>query len=74
MFFAIGMKARRWVRELDYLYLGLGGLGAMIALKRLSVISDNPNVSDVYGPLIIVTAIVIRAIKTRVEINKWNKT
>lgn len=62
-----------WVKELDYLYLCLGGIGALTSLNRLETVSDKLGLSDIYGPIVLTTALVIRAIKTRSEINKWNE-
>ncbi|WP_441261144.1 hypothetical protein AB7008_48125 [Bradyrhizobium sp. 521_C7_N1_3] len=66
-------RGSNWVKELDYVYLCLGGVGALTSLNRLETVSDKLGVSDIYGPIILTTALVIRAIKTRSEINKWNE-
>ncbi|MEY9180346.1 hypothetical protein ABIG06_002268 [Bradyrhizobium sp. USDA 326] len=66
-------RGPNWVKELDYVYLCFGGVGALTSLNRLETVSDKLEVSDIYGPIILTTALVIRAIKTRSEINKWNE-
>jgi hypothetical protein len=66
-------RGEKWVKELDYLYLGLGAVGIMMALLRLDVVSAKPTIPDTLGPIALVTALVVRVIKTRAEIAGWNK-
>jgi len=66
-------RGETWIKELDYLYLGLGSVGLLLAINRLDSIAQRVSVPDFYGPFIIATALVIRAIKTRAEINGWHE-
>jgi hypothetical protein len=62
-----------WVKELDYVYLLLGACGLAMSTNRLDVVSEKMSAPEYLGPFILATALVVRAIKTRVEINGWNK-
>jgi hypothetical protein len=62
-----------WVKELDYVYLVLGAIGLAMSTNRLEIVDEKLSMPEFYGPFVIATALVIRAIKTRVEINGWNK-
>lgn len=66
-------RGERWVRELDYLYLGLGALGIVSSLNRIQLVNGRNAKYDIIGPLILASALVIRTIKTRAEIGGWNK-
>jgi hypothetical protein len=67
-------RGEKWVKEMDYIYLMLGALGLALSTNRLNVIDDKLDIPEVIGPFIIATALVIRGLKTRVEINAWNKS
>src|SRR6266404_8603316 len=62
-----------WVKELDYVYLLLGACGLAMSTNRLDVVNEKMSAPEYLGPFILATALVVRAIKTRVEINGWNK-
>lgn len=66
-------RGERWVKELDYLYLALGALGLVLSTNRLESVDHKLPIPEFVGPFILATAIVLRAIKTRAEINGWNK-
>lgn len=66
-------RGEKWAKEMDYVYLMLGSLGLALSTNRLNVVDDKLAIPDVIGPFIIATALVIRGLKTRVEINEWNK-
>jgi hypothetical protein len=66
-------RGEKWAKEMDYVYLILGALGLALSTNRLNVIEDKLAIPEVIGPFIIATALVIRGLKTRVEINEWNK-
>ena len=65
-------RGEKWTKELDYIYLALGGTGIAISISRLSNVTNHLEFPETLGPLIIATGLVIRAIKTKVEINGWN--
>jgi hypothetical protein len=67
-------RGEHWTKELDYPYLALAGLGVFLAIGRTSVLSDKVSLPDSVGPIAISIAIVLRTIKTRAEINGWNKS
>jgi hypothetical protein len=62
-----------WVKELDYIYLLLGACGLAMSISRLDIVSEKLSFPEYIGPFVLATALAIRAIKTRVEINGWNK-
>lgn len=66
-------RGEKWVKELDYIYLGLGALGLAMSSNRLEAVDQKISVPEFIGPFVIATALIVRALKTRVEINGWNK-
>jgi hypothetical protein len=66
-------RGENWVKELDYLYLTLGALGVLGSVNRLELLSGRFSKADIFAPAVLTTAVVIRFIKTRAEINGWNK-
>ena len=66
-------RGEKWAKELDYIYLTLGAAGLIMSTNRLEGLADRLTLPDYYGPFVLATALVIRAIKTRVEVNDWNK-
>lgn len=66
-------RGEQWPKELDYFYIGIAALGVLLSVNRLEVISDKFIIPDVYAPVVLVTAIVLRIIKTRAEVGGWNK-
>jgi hypothetical protein len=71
--FLTAKRGEKWVKELDYIYLTLGSLGILGSINRLDFISGRFSKADILAPLVLATAVVIRFIKTRAEINGWNK-
>lgn len=67
-------RGEKWAKEIDYVYLIIGFAGIVGALNRLEFLTGRIEGSDVIAPLILATAIVIRLIKTRAEIEGWNKS
>jgi multisubunit Na+/H+ antiporter MnhF subunit len=66
-------RGEKWVKEIDYVYLAFGAVGMAISSNRLAFVTDNLVIADTYGPMLLIAAIVVRAIKTRAEIAGWNK-
>lgn len=66
-------RGENWVKELDYVYIGIGAVGLLVSANRLDVVSDKMTFPDAFGPVLLATALVIRVIKTRAEIGGWNK-
>lgn len=65
-------RGQKWAKELDYPYVFFGGLGLVVSLNRLDAVEAHLSGLEIVGPLIVTTAIVVRLIKTRVEIAGWN--
>jgi hypothetical protein len=68
-----GWRGEKWVKEIDYVYLFLGAVGLAMSINRLENIDQKLSFPEFYGPFILATALVLRGIKTRAEINGWNK-
>lgn len=66
-------RGEHWAKELDYVYLTLGAIGLAMSTNRLDVVDQRLSVPEFVGPFLLATALVVRALKTRVEINEWNK-
>jgi hypothetical protein len=66
-------RGEKWVKELDYVYFALGSLGAVLAVNRMNAIGEKLLLSDVYVPIVLASALVVRLLKTRAEINEWHK-
>ena len=62
-----------WVKEMDYIYLLLGACGLAMSISRLDIVTEKLAFPEYIGPFVLATALAIRAIKTRAEINGWNK-
>jgi hypothetical protein len=54
-----------------HVYLGLGLVGLLVSLNKLEIVADKLSITDIFGPFLIATALVIRVIKTRAEIGHW---
>jgi hypothetical protein len=66
-------RGEKWVKELDYVYLTLGCAGILASVNRLSFVTGKIHAGDLFAPVLLTTAIVIRFIKTRADIGGWNK-
>jgi hypothetical protein len=66
-------RGEKWTKELDYVYLSIGSVGVLGTLNKLDFLKGRSEWTDVIAPLVLTTAIVIRFIKTRAEIDGWNK-
>jgi hypothetical protein len=60
-------------KEIDYVYLGLAAVDVVTAANELPLLHGNnvPNL-NLITPMFLTAAIVVRAIKTRVEVAGWN--
>jgi hypothetical protein len=61
----------QWVKELDYPYLLLGAAGLFFSMTNLSVVVGHTARYEVLGPLLVATALVLRLIRTRADIENW---
>jgi hypothetical protein len=68
------VRGPRWVKEIEYLYLELGLIGVLWSVNRIDALFNriDPHY-DFVAPWALVTAVVLRLIKTRAEIGEWNK-
>ena len=66
-------RGDKWAKEMDYPYIFFGAIGLVITMNRLDIASTHILRIEIIGPLIVATAVVIRLVKTRVEIAGWNK-
>lgn len=66
-------RGEKWTKEIDYIYLALGAVGLILSVGQLQIVSDKPSLLPTIGPGVLVTALVLRLIKTRAEIAGWNK-
>jgi hypothetical protein len=62
-----------WIKEIDYIYLSLAAIGVLVTINHFPAVQDKIDMPDTYGLLVLATALVIRALKVRAEINGWNK-
>ena len=67
-------RGEKWVKELDYFYLAFGVVGILGSVNRIEQVSGRFSKVDILAPVWLVTAVVIRFIKTRAEIGGWNKS
>lgn len=66
-------RGEKWVKELDYVYLGLGAVGLFGSITRLNLGGDHYTRADILGPIVVATALVVRLVKTRAELGGWNR-
>ena len=66
-------RGEKWVKELDYVYLALGVVGILGSVNRINQVTGRFSNVDILAPVVLVTAVVIRFIKTRAEIGGWAK-
>jgi hypothetical protein len=66
-------RGEKWVKEMDYVYLALGSGGILLSLNKVEFLTGRFETADILAPLLLASAVVFRALKTRVEIAEWNK-
>jgi len=66
-------RGEQWAKELDYVYLGLGLVGILGSVNRIEQVSGRFSQVDILAPMVLVTAVVIRFLKTRAEIGGWHR-
>jgi len=66
-------RGEKWVKEIEYIYLLLGAVSIIGGMRKLSNVGNQFSGLDILSPLILTFAIAIRCIKTRAEIEGWNK-
>ena len=49
------------------------GLGAVLDVNRMNAVGEKLSLPDLFVPIVLASALVVRVIKTRSEINEWNK-
>lgn len=71
--FLTAKRGDKWTKEMDYVYLTMGGFGILLSMNRIEFLTGRYEIADMLAPLLLTTAVVIRFIKTRAEIAGWNK-
>jgi hypothetical protein len=71
--FLTSKRGEKWTKEMDYFYLTLGILGIIGSLGKIKWLFGRFENADIIAPILLMTAVVIRFIKTRAEIGEWNK-
>lgn len=66
-------RGANWTKEIDYVYLIIGAIGLIATVGQLPNVANKVSTPAAFGPFVVTTAIVLRAIKTRAEIGGWNK-
>jgi hypothetical protein len=67
------MRGEKWVKELDYIYLMFALVGLFFSITRSTSSTQDWKTLEKIGPFFVATAIAIRMVKTRIEINEWHK-
>ena len=65
-------RGGNWTKEMDYVYLTIGAAGILASINRIEFLTGRFERADIIAPLVLATAVVIRFIKTRAEIGRWN--
>mgnify|MGYP001560516508 CR=1 FL=1 len=63
----------KWAKEMEYVYLSFGLFGAIMSLSKAQFLVNRHEVAEMPAAMLVATAIVIRTLKTRVELSDWNK-
>jgi hypothetical protein len=71
--FLTSKRGEKWTKEMDYFYLTFGVIGIIGSLSRVQFLTGSFDKVDIIAPILLMTAVVIRYIKTRAEIGEWNK-
>jgi hypothetical protein len=66
-------RGEKWTKEMDYVYISLASVGVVSFLARAENFAERFEVAYTFSALVLVTALVVRLVKTRAEINGWNK-
>jgi hypothetical protein len=66
-------RGEKWVKELDYCYLLVAVGGIIVSVNRIDKFTGRFSKGDIPATVVLITAVVIRLIKTRAEIHGWNK-
>lgn len=65
-------RGTKWVKEMEYIYLTVGLIGVVASLNRLDVMIGHLDARyELFGPLLLSSAIILRLLKTRSEIADW---
>ena len=66
-------RGEKWVKEIEYFYLLLGTVSIISAMAKVPLMNIHLTALDIVAPLILTFAVSMRCIKTRAEIEGWNK-
>jgi hypothetical protein len=70
---AIGSRQRRVNVERLRCHSELMELGAVLAANRMNAVGEKRSLPDLFVPIVLASALVVRVIKTSSEIIEWNK-
>jgi hypothetical protein len=66
-------RGEKWIKELEYVYLALGALGVASTVNKLDFLDGRLKAGDIYAPMVLSLAIALRFLKTKAEIEGWNR-
>jgi hypothetical protein len=66
-------RGEQWIKEFEYWYIGLGVISIVSSVNRIDKLHQPWEKLDLVAPLIFVTAVVVKLIKTRAEIGRWHE-
>jgi site-specific DNA recombinase len=67
------LRGDRWIKELEYLYVALGTIGVVSLLNKWDKLDPAWEKIDLVAPMLFASAIVVKLIKVRAEIGRWNE-
>jgi hypothetical protein len=67
------LRGDRWIKELEYLYVALGTIGVVSLLNKWDKLGPTWEKIDLAAPLLFASAVVVKLIKVRAEIGRWNE-
>jgi hypothetical protein len=68
------LRGSDWTKEIDYIYIALGLFGLGLTVGSSDIAYEKVALPSIFAWILVVTALVLRLIKTRAELNSWNTT
>jgi hypothetical protein len=66
-------RPTRWIKEMEYPYLALGVVGVLLTINRMPKMTGTiPNL-DLVGPIVLITAVALKCVRTGAEVYEWHK-
>jgi hypothetical protein len=66
------VRGEKWLKEMDYVYLIVGVAGIFMSMNKIEILTGRIEGTDILASVTLMTAIVVRFIKTRADIGGWN--